>query len=339
MPTSLVVLTNVSGTSFTIDVSVLELSADLGTKDFSVTHNGSDLTTAYTKTSATQVSYAGASVTLGTKVVVRRLSSFTPAESSFISTTTAFELTNSLTKARQRIEELDARVEYLLAQVALGGITIGTIPISDSVYGAGWNGVATIAPSQNAVYDRMVLLATLASPALTGTPTAPTAALYNNSTTLATTAFVNSSRSPVVVANRNTDQGLPNSADTIVIWNNATVNNSSVLNTSTGVITAPVTGNYLITCSLEMTSTTVSGGIVIFSTASVFVNGSRRCYLSRNTVTGASTLNVAEGGCAILRLNANDTFDIRVLVTNTGTAPTNTILANLGQLGVMLVSQ
>ncbi len=50
--------------------------------------------------------------------------------------------------------------------------------------------ITTIAPSQNAVFDALVLKANLASPALTGTPTAPTAANGTSTTQLATTAFV-----------------------------------------------------------------------------------------------------------------------------------------------------
>jgi hypothetical protein len=52
------------------------------------------------------------------------------------------------------------------------------------------NGTLDIAPSQNAVFDALALKADLASPALTGTPTAPTAAPLTNTTQLATTAFV-----------------------------------------------------------------------------------------------------------------------------------------------------
>ncbi len=48
----------------------------------------------------------------------------------------------------------------------------------------------THAPSRNAVFDALALKAPLASPALTGVPTAPTAAVATNTTQLATTAFV-----------------------------------------------------------------------------------------------------------------------------------------------------
>ncbi|MDO7173992.1 hypothetical protein, partial [Mariniflexile sp. AS56] len=58
--------------------------------------------------------------------------------------------------------------------------------------------VTTVAPSQNAVYDALVLKANLASPTFTGTPTLPTGSIAttqtigNNTTALATTAFVTS---------------------------------------------------------------------------------------------------------------------------------------------------
>ncbi len=53
------------------------------------------------------------------------------------------------------------------------------------------NGVTTTAPSEDAVFDALALKAPLASPALTGNPTAPTATQGDNDTSIATTAFVN----------------------------------------------------------------------------------------------------------------------------------------------------
>lgn len=55
------------------------------------------------------------------------------------------------------------------------------------------DGTTTVAPSQNAVYDALALKAPLASPALTGTPTAPTPTTGDNSTKLATTAYADAS--------------------------------------------------------------------------------------------------------------------------------------------------
>jgi hypothetical protein len=52
------------------------------------------------------------------------------------------------------------------------------------------NGVTTVAPAQDAVFDALALKADLASPVLTGVPTAPTAAPGTDTTQLATTEFV-----------------------------------------------------------------------------------------------------------------------------------------------------
>lgn len=52
------------------------------------------------------------------------------------------------------------------------------------------NGDTTHAPSADVVYDALALKAPLNSPALTGTPTAPTASTSDNTTQVATTAFV-----------------------------------------------------------------------------------------------------------------------------------------------------
>lgn len=52
------------------------------------------------------------------------------------------------------------------------------------------NGITTSAPSQDAVFDALVLKAPLTSPTFTGTPAAPTPAAGDNGTKIATTAFV-----------------------------------------------------------------------------------------------------------------------------------------------------
>ena len=52
------------------------------------------------------------------------------------------------------------------------------------------DGVTTVAPSQNAVFDALALKAPIASPTFTGTPAAPTATAGTSTTQVATTAFV-----------------------------------------------------------------------------------------------------------------------------------------------------
>lgn len=82
-----------------------------------------------------------------------------------------------------------------------GAIELNGDPGSSGLYVStgGWgtpvvnginNGAVTTSPSQDAVFDALALKAPLASPTLTGTPTAPTAAPGTNTTQIATTAFV-----------------------------------------------------------------------------------------------------------------------------------------------------
>ncbi len=68
----------------------------------------------------------------------------------------------------------------------VGWIASGGGSVADAIV----DGVTTVAPSQNAVFDALALTAPLASPALTGNPTAPTASPGDSDTSIATTAFV-----------------------------------------------------------------------------------------------------------------------------------------------------
>jgi hypothetical protein len=42
-----------------------------------------------------------------------------------------------------------------LNKVRLKDLILGSSAVSDTAFGAGWNGVTTIAPSKNAVYDKL----------------------------------------------------------------------------------------------------------------------------------------------------------------------------------------
>ena len=65
-----------------------------------------------------------------------------------------------------------------------------TVAVSGVVADAINDGVTTVAPSQNAVFDALALKAPTDSPTFTGTPAAPTATQGTNTTQVATTAFV-----------------------------------------------------------------------------------------------------------------------------------------------------
>lgn len=66
--------------------------------------------------------------------------------------------------------------------------------VSDAIADA----VTGVAPSQNAVFDALALKAPLASPALTGNPTATTQTAGNNSTRIATTAYADAKVSDAI---------------------------------------------------------------------------------------------------------------------------------------------
>lgn len=230
MTTSLVVRTDISGTTYSLDVSALELTPSLSTLDYEVTHNGTIVSNLYAKTSSTLLSYSGTNVTLGTKIVARRLTSVVQSETTFLSTTTASALTNALEKERLRIDELDARLSYTLAQVALGGVSIGSIPINNAAYGAGWSGDTNNAPSKNTVYNKiqatdtavaskadaaatsasLALLAPINNPTLTGDPKSVTPATNDNDTSIATTAYVKAQHPAIVVSGNERSVLLPN---------------------------------------------------------------------------------------------------------------------------------
>ena len=96
------------------------------------------------------------------------------------------------------------------------------------------------------VTNNLALKANIASPALTGTPTAPTPASANNSTAIATTAFVQSE-----IANK------IDLADISVTSNSASGNGALAYNSATGVFT--YTPPSLAFSNITSTPTTVSG--------------------------------------------------------------------------------
>ena len=73
-----------------------------------------------------------------------------------------------------------------IAAAATDATTKADAKVADAIN----DGTTTVAPSQNAVFDALALKADLASPALTGDPTAPTATQGTNTTQVATTGFV-----------------------------------------------------------------------------------------------------------------------------------------------------
>lgn len=85
------------------------------------------------------------------------------------------------TDVQAAIEELDTE-KQTAAQVQ----TIADAKVTQTIT----NGVTSTSPSEDAVFDALALKAPLASPTFTGTPAAPTPSANDNSTKIATTAYV-----------------------------------------------------------------------------------------------------------------------------------------------------
>ncbi|HYY56292.1 MAG TPA: hypothetical protein VE842_03115, partial [Pyrinomonadaceae bacterium] len=65
-----------------------------------------------------------------------------------------------------------ARASAAVAKVTDGASGDGSLTVANNVYGAGWNGSQQV-PTRDDVFDKIETLAPLASPAFTGTPSAP----------------------------------------------------------------------------------------------------------------------------------------------------------------------
>ena len=94
----------------------------------------------------------------------------------------------------KRITELTAATTPLagteLVEIVQGGINKKVASSALGGSGGTWGSITGTLSNQTDLNTALGLKAPLASPALTGTPTAPTAAQGTNTTQIATTAFV-----------------------------------------------------------------------------------------------------------------------------------------------------
>lgn len=180
MPTPITV--SRSGTGWTVDVTALDLSPDLGTKDFLIQHNTVQQSLgSYQKTTPQLLTYVGPNLDPGTAVKIYRDS---PSDIPDLS----FGAINSSTETNARFEAASRALADF--RVFLGDLSSSTTPSVNDPFSIAWDGDTFNAPTRNALYDYLIGLAPLVSPALTGVPTAPTASFSVNTTQIATTAFV-----------------------------------------------------------------------------------------------------------------------------------------------------
>jgi hypothetical protein len=322
MSTTVVTSTTISGVTFVLDVTSLELTSDINIRDFKVTHNGIDTTSSYAKTSASQLTYTGASVVLGTLVRATRATPLTTSETTFITTTTANELTNALTKLHRRVDELQAYLNYQTQLLIAGGISVGASPVNNDAYGVAWNNDSLQSPSRDAVYDRVQQLLTgvntisgnntisgannftgantFTQPiALANNSTATTQAQTDDSTKIATTAFAHSVLRPVAIVHLSANATITGSVK--IPMNVATVNVGGAWNTTSNTFTAPKSGYYL--AGVRQAGSVLVSGISATLVRCSTLGDIRLSQLSLTAGTFPPIL-----GSTLVRLGANETL-------------------------------
>lgn len=157
--------------------------------------------------------------------------------------------------------------------------------------------------------------AELASPAFTGNPTAPTQASSDNSTKLATTAYVQTAVAGTrarVRAYKSAGNQQIDTAFEKVTFESESYDSGSNFNTGTSVFTAPRTGYYTITANGDGDSNASNAGRA--TTIAIYKNGVIYSSCSSHRTDAAGVAN----GVTItdtLYLTASDTIEIYALAS------------------------
>ncbi|MBR8007125.1 hypothetical protein [Burkholderia vietnamiensis] len=226
--------------------------------------------------------------------------------------------------------------------VASGGLTVssGTTTVSGAL-------VANGSVSGTGIATLLSPYAPLASPALTGTPTAPTASAVTNNTQIATTAFANaavtgggnpgsfttlnaSGNDALLYTNTSGQSIANNTLATVTNWTKTSDRVNANFNASTGVFTAPATGWYQIS------------GQLTFSGAAGVVNAQYSAAIVANSVAvtegtvfqqSTSTTLVSVPFSAVVSLTSGQTLQVQAY-QNTGSARTLSTTAALTYVSI-----
>jgi hypothetical protein len=213
------------------------------------------------------------------------------------------------------VTQTAGNISTAIATTAFVGGAVSTA-VGASVADAISDGTTTIAPSQNAVFDALALKASLASPAITGTPHAPTATSGTNTTQLATTAFVTAANT--INANL---KGMVTSVGNIASLGSFTsANLATAITNETGIGAAVfATSPTLVTPVLgEATATSINGS-TIPSSKTLVVTTDKLDALSATTSSELAGVISDETGTGNVVLSTSPTL------TGTPTLPTGTI--------------
>jgi hypothetical protein len=145
-----------------------------------------------------------------------------------------------------------------------------------------------------------------------------TSGLNANDTALSTNAYVNTSNRPYLSATRiTTTQSIPHNTITAIVWNSATTDTNSILNTTTGVFTIPagLSGLYMVNVGAFI-STTVNNMVL-----SVFTGTTEVQRITQITTPSNSQQTLY--GSALVNLSASTAYTIRLYQTNSGATAVN----------------
>jgi hypothetical protein len=172
-----------------------------------------------------------------------------------------------------------------------------------------------------AIASAIASKADLNSPALTGTPTAPTAASGTNTTQLATTAFVTAERSASITLT------------------NKTITSPTISDpTITGVPTAPTASPGTNTTQLATTAfvtAAITSGTGALGLGTIATQNANNVAITGGTITGLSSpLPTASGGTGTTSTTGtgSNVFSASPALTGTPTAPTASFGTNTTQL-------
>lgn len=149
----------------------------------------------------------------------------------------------------------------------------------------------------------------------------------SSSTTIQAVSYQNLSISrisgPSVIASTETvaldyrttaGQSIPNNVLTSIVWGTKTYDTHGIMNTSTGTITTPISGKYMISSAYCFGNYAWTAGTQ--ASLSVIKNGSYYGILSRGNETNATTTKYDSGrGSMLVQCNAGDTIQIQVVHT------------------------